>query len=91
MAKTLRAELEGFLDGPCVRYGFCSVSNEERLRLVTSSSLTAHQFAIAVLEGEGFPDPEAELRWIRTLSNLFVEQFGHSCIAAEEFGAGEEK
>lgn len=89
MAKSLNEDLNEFLDVLCVRYGFCSIPKEERLRLVSAPYLTAYEFAITVLRGDGFADPEAEIHWMRTLQRLFVERFGSPSITAEEFEAEE--
>ena len=46
---------------------------------------------MAVLKGEGFPDPESELEWRRRLKRSFIERFGSDSVSADEFESDEDQ
>jgi hypothetical protein len=45
--------------------------------------MTDREFAIRVLEAEGFDGPEYETKWIERLSARFRQHFGSAAIVAE--------
>ena len=76
---TLVADLEILLGDLCTQSGFCNrlIAQE----LLSKVSLTAADFALTVLEAEGF-DPELEPKWKRELSRVFVARYGSDRISA---------
>ena len=83
--KSLELELGDFLALLCANWGFCSMPDDERLRLVNSQYLTAHEFALAVLKGEGFREPDVEVQQIRRLKTAFLERFGSGVVSVKDF------
>ena len=81
--KSLELELERLLDMICREWGFCLIG-DKRLAITTRSRLDAYEFATAVLNLEGFPHPEYEVRWMRQLAQRFKEHFGKAAVSAEE-------
>ncbi len=64
-----------------VRWGFCN--GLSGVELTSRRLLTADAFARAVLEAEGFPEPELELRWSRKFRRLFIERYGEAVSASD--------
>jgi hypothetical protein len=81
--KSIEQQLSVLLDWICLRWGFC-IPVEDRVRLTKSSRLEAHGFALAVLRADGFDEPENEKKWMKLLSERFVEHFGTAIVSSEE-------
>jgi hypothetical protein len=57
----------------CIEWGFClppKASDE----IARSSTITAEEFAAAVLEAEEM-NPEYEQKWFRRIRDRFIEEF----------------
>lgn len=76
-------ELHWLLDVLCVEWGFC-IPSEASEDISRRSSLTASEFATAVLQSEGM-NPENEKEWFRRIRDRFVEEFGER-ITSDESG-----
>jgi hypothetical protein len=79
----LQGDLRELLDELCVEWGFC-VPPEAYNEICRRSSLSAEEFASAVLQAEGM-NPEYEKKWFRSPSNRFVETFG-AFVSADKYG-----
>jgi len=76
----LENELERLLDMICREWGFC-IHREQRVAITKRLGLSAREFAIEVLQAEGFPRPEYEVFWMRRLSQRFKQHFGAAEIS----------
>jgi len=74
-------ELRRLLDVLCVQWGFC-IPPETSEDISRRSSLTANEFAAAVLQAEGM-NPEYEKRWFLRVRDRFIEKFGERVILDE--------
>ena len=80
----LERDLRELLDELCVKWGFCIPSGAYN-EISRRSSLSAGEFASAVLQAEGM-NPEYEKKWFRRLRDRFVEDFGEF-VSADEYPA----
>jgi hypothetical protein len=78
---TLEDRLSQLLDELCVDWGFC-IPPPDAQRIASTKTLTADQFAYAVLTAEGFV-AEYETRWFKQIRQRFVDRFGQE-IRPEE-------
>ena len=69
-------DLRNLLTTLCVEWGFC-IPPKCTDEIVSRTSITAKEFAKAVLEAEEM-NPEYEQAWVRKIANRFVEMFGES-------------
>lgn len=76
--ETLVADLEIFLGDLCRHWGFCNRLSAKELLSV--GTLTASDFATAVLTSEGF-EPDIEPAWRRELQRVFVDRYGTDRIS----------
>jgi hypothetical protein len=80
----LERDLRDLLDELCVEWGFC-IPPAACDEISRRSSLSAGEFASAVLQAEGM-NPEYEKKWFQKLSDLFVGRFGEF-VSADEYAA----
>jgi len=76
---SLQDRLSHLLYELCVDWGFC-IPRADAQRIASTKTLTADQFAHAVLTAEGFI-PEYEKRWFTQIRQLFVDRFGQDIRA----------
>ena len=82
---SLERDLRTLLGCLCTEWGFC-IPPADADRIATSASLSANDFAVAVLSAEGM-NAEHELQWRRRITQRFEGIFGAS-VAAEAYEAG---
>jgi hypothetical protein len=83
----LERELRRLLNWLCAEWGFC-IPPGEAGRISQSASLSAEEFATAVLVAEGM-NPEYEREWFRNIKRRFAEEFGSNVSeAGHATGAG---
>jgi hypothetical protein len=75
-------ELDRLLDVICREWGFC-LAPEKRQLIATERDMTDHDFALKVLEAEGFPAPEHQTEWLARLSAKFRDHLGRSTLAVK--------
>jgi hypothetical protein len=80
-SSSLEDRLSHLLYELCVDWGFC-IPPADRQRIASTKTLTADQFARAVLTAEGFV-AEYEMRWFEQIRQRFVDKFGQE-IRAED-------
>jgi len=76
-------ELRRLLSVLCVEWGFC-IPSEASEDISRRSSLSANEFATAVLQAEGM-NPEHEKKWFQRIRDRFVEEFGER-VTPDESG-----
>ena len=79
---TLAEDLDIFLGDLCRLYGFCNHLSGDDL-VGRGPTLSAADFAAAVLVAEGFPDPGHELTWQTRFQKLFTLLYGTTISALE--------
>jgi hypothetical protein len=77
---SLEDHLSHLLSELCADWGFC-IPPADVQRIASAKTLTADQFAHAVLTAEGFV-AEYELHWLRQIRRRFVDRFGQEIRAA---------
>lgn len=82
--RNMSEALNLLLGDVCAKLGFCSMSMEAREELSRRESLTATQFAEAVLAGEGMSPIYSQHK--KALVAEFVRRFGSGCLRASDFG-----
>jgi hypothetical protein len=78
---SLEDRLSHLLYELCVDWGFC-IPPADAQRIASMKTLTADQFAYAVLKAEGFV-AEYEIRWFERIRQRFVDRFGQEIRAAD--------
>jgi hypothetical protein len=78
---SLEDRLSHLLQELCADWGFC-IPSADAQRIASTKTLTADQFAHAVLTAEGFV-AEYEKRWFEQIRQRFVDRFGQE-IRAED-------
>ena len=76
---SLEDRLSHLLYELCVDWGFC-IPPADTQRIASMKTLTADQFACAVLTAEGFV-AEYETRWFEQIRQRFVDRFGQEIRA----------
>jgi hypothetical protein len=76
---SLEEHLSHLLYELCVDWGFC-IPPADAQRIASTKTLTAEQFAHAVLTAEGFV-PECESWWFKKIRQRFVRRFGREIRA----------
>ena len=79
----MEAALRYLLGDLCVEWGFC-IHPEMHEKIAKSTSITADEFAVAVLEGDGMK-AEYEAKWRKKIAGRFRERFGDDWIDEETF------
>jgi hypothetical protein len=74
-------DLRTFLGALCREWGFC-IPPEAQDEIVRRSTITAEEFASAVLEAEGM-NPEFEQKWFRRITDRFIEEIRDSSSTNE--------
>jgi hypothetical protein len=77
----LEERLSHLLYELCVDWGFC-IPPADRQRIASTKSLTADQFAHAVLTAAGFI-AKHENRWFQQIRQRFVDKFGQEIRAGD--------
>jgi hypothetical protein len=67
-------DLRRLLGALCREWGFC-IPPEAQDEIAGRSTITAEEFATAVLEAEGM-NPELEKKWFQRITARFIEEFG---------------
>ena len=78
---SLEDRLSHLLSELCVDWGFC-IPPAHAQRIASTKTLTADQFAHAVLTAEGFV-PEHEVRRFEQIRQRFVDRFGQEVRAKD--------
>ena len=68
-----RDKLDDLLDVLCVEWGFC-IPSEARERIRTTTTISAKDFANAVLLAEGM-EPDSEHAWVKRIEGRFRQWF----------------
>ena len=76
-------ELRRLLGWLCIEWGFC-IPPEASEDISRRASLSANEFASAVLQAEGM-NPEYEEKWFQRIRDRFVEKFGER-VTSDESG-----
>lgn len=79
---TLAEDLDILLGDLCRLYGFCNHLSGNDL-MSRGPTLSAADFATAVLVAEGFPDPDDEWTWKTRFQKLFTLLYGVTISASE--------
>lgn len=79
----MKQELQYLLYDLCLDWGFC-IQPEDAEQIYRQTTLTADEFALAVVEFEGM-NPEHEQEWIRKIADKFRERFGDEKISSSTF------
>jgi hypothetical protein len=82
-AATFEADLDILLGDLCRQWGFCNRLSGRDL-VERERSLSADEFATAMLSAEGF-EPELETQWRRNFKRVFIERYGTSVVSADGY------
>lgn len=79
----MERELNYLLNDLCVKWGFC-IPPDNQIEISQAEYYTSSDFANDVISSDGM-NPDGEKKWLRKISDKFIERFGTDEIDVSSF------